>query len=1141
MSQGWRLLLATDVRTRQVLLSVFAVVINSCGEKETSFPANEIPSLNRGKVASISPSPSPGPHNGVNQIVLHDSEGDHGTTKALSFKKVSIPFFSEDLIVSNKNGANEIFAFKSVFENSMTFVSVERSKSSPSHDWKVNARKYELTDEGFSDWPGLSGAKDLFPECGDVSAGQNISSLSVIGISDKFRIPAFDQYALPDHLTHVQLQVQCRSLAQNSVSRTFVKIINLASLDSDSSAAVTPLAAQKNIVCSWPQKKIFISADGRMYNFRMWEGSKIPGNFSSSGHAPLSLITECFEVQGMLHIKTDAAASRCFNFNIEENLLLEEACQQGSSMRAIRPFEVFHDPYASLSKYSSSAVLFKIKSGNDVHVVGGDGAHLSGILPPLQYSINGASVELSFLGDLLSQTEAEAVINVGQEEQYGQRIFGWSHDRTSIYLSEPMIGIESIESIRNTAAPLEPEPSVPFAFEENVVKEYRQFQYRSFPLSNAKINLISRYKPAKYKIYEVGHEQETSWIDWAAQISYSHPAPAYIQYIKIRFADENDFVSEEFDLASVSRSFWLQEAFIKSVNLDVNDYFGRVVAISGDTLVTGAHGEDSSQTTITNGPSASADNSLTGSGAVYVYKRINTIWAQEAYLKAVNSNSNDYFGYSIALSGDTLAVASPNEDSNQTSITNDSTASSDNSASNAGAVYLYKRNGSNWVQQAFVKAANSSAGDNFGSSLSLSGDVLVVGSSTEDSSQNTITNGVSANPDNSSSNSGAAYIYRRTGSEWAQEAFVKADNAQSLDYFGTAVSVSRDTLAVGAPYEDSNQNTITNGNTASGNNSASSSGAVYVYRRGSSGWSQEAFLKASNAEAYDYFGYNVSLSFDTLAVTAYGESSLQKTITQGSSASADNSGFFSGAVFVFRREGNQWAQEAYIKPANAQDYGLFGSSGLSISDNLLAIGHSEDSVQNTITNGITASDDESGSGVGAVFVYRHDGQQWAQEAYIKPVNAKKGLIYFGGSVSIEGDSLAVGSKDRSNQRTIRNDSTAPFDTISSFSDHYGAVYVYRRLGDNSVVSPQVESASNGEVTLGWTSKEPESLVSKFRVVFDSTPPLAACTSGAQVYDGEQTSVTFNSGAASGSTIFVRICGSHGTNTLPGRVLGIHIP
>jgi len=212
--------------------------------------------------------------------------------------------------------------------------------------------------------------------------------------------------------------------------------------------------------------------------------------------------------------------------------------------------------------------------------------------------------------------------------------------------------------------------------------------------------------------------------------------------------------------ATPSNPLWAQEAYVKAANAGSSDYFGSSVSLSGDTLAVGAYGEDSNQTTITNGTGASSNNSSSFAGAVYVYRRSGSIWAQEAYVKAVNAGSDDSFGDSVSLSGDTLAVGAAGEDSNQTTITNGTTASSDNSMLTAGAVYVYRRSGSTWVQEAYVKAANAGWFNYFGSSVSLSGDTLAVGASREDSDQTTITNGTTASSDNSTSDAGAVYVYR---------------------------------------------------------------------------------------------------------------------------------------------------------------------------------------------------------------------------------------------------------------------------------------------------------------------------------------------------------------------------------------------
>ena len=420
---------------------------------------------------------------------------------------------------------------------------------------------------------------------------------------------------------------------------------------------------------------------------------------------------------------------------------------------------------------------------------------------------------------------------------------------------------------------------------------------------------------------------------------------------------------------SAAASTWSQQAYIKAANAGTGDNFGRSVAISGDTLVVGAARESSSQTTITNSSTASADNSASEAGAAYVFVRSGSTWSQQAYLKAPNAEAGDYFGISVAISGDTLVVGARLEGSNQTTITNGSTASADNSASTAGAAYVFVRSGSSWSQQAYLKAPNAEADDHFGTSVAISGDTIVVGANLEDSNQTTITNGSSASVNNSVSNAGAAYVFVRSGSSWSQQAYLKASNAEANDRFGNSVAISGDTIVVGAHYEDSNQTTITNGSTASADNSASAAGAAYVFVRSGSSWSQQAYLKAPNVGTGDQFGESVAISGDTIVVGANGEASNQTTSTNGSTASADNSASDAGAAYVFVRNGSSWSQQAYLKAANAESDDYFGSS-VAISGSTVVVGaYGESSNQTTITHGSTASADNSATTAGAAYIF----------------------------------------------------------------------------------------------------------------------------------------------------------------------------
>jgi hypothetical protein len=260
------------------------------------------------------------------------------------------------------------------------------------------------------------------------------------------------------------------------------------------------------------------------------------------------------------------------------------------------------------------------------------------------------------------------------------------------------------------------------------------------------------------------------------------------------------------EVSRASATEFTQQAYLKAINAEGGDYFGNSVALDGDTLVVGVPSEDSGFDDV------ESDNSATGSGAVYVFTRVDGSWRQQAYLKASNVQTYDYFGYTVAVDGDTLVVGAILEDSNA----ND--GETDNSAAQAGAVYVFTRVDSSWSQQALLKASNAESTDFFGISVALDGDTVVVGAFNEDSSADGGEN------DNSASNAGAVYVFTRVDSIWSQQAYLKASNAEEYDYFGFSVALDGDTLVVGATAEASS---VDGGES---DNSAANAGAVYVFQ-----------------------------------------------------------------------------------------------------------------------------------------------------------------------------------------------------------------------------------------------------------------------------------------------------------------------
>ena len=475
--------------------------------------------------------------------------------------------------------------------------------------------------------------------------------------------------------------------------------------------------------------------------------------------------------------------------------------------------------------------------------------------------------------------------------------------------------------------------------------------------------------------------------------------------------------------------------YIKASNADSGDSFGRRVALSADgtTLAVGARHEGSGAMGI---DGDQGDNSTPDAGAAYVFVREGPQWVQQAYLKASNTEAGDWFGDTVALSADgsTLAVGAWSESSGAAGV---DAEQQDNTLSTAGAVYVFRRDGGTWAQQAYIKAPNPGEYDGFGGfgeSLALSddGNTLAVGAWGEDSAAR----GIDGDHfDNSADDAGAAYVFTRSGTTWTQHAYIKASNAEVGDAFGVSVALSGDgnTLAVGAQGESS-ASTRVDGD--QDNNDAVFAGAVYVFTRTEGRWAQQAYIKASNADFVDKFGERLVLSGDgrTLAVGAMAEASAAVGIDGDQD---DNSAFFSGAVYVFGYEDGEWVEQAYIKASNAELADVFGRSlALSGDGNILAVGaEGEDSAAMGIGG---EQHDNDAEDAGAVYVFERREDVWAQRRYIKAPNTGAGDQFgFSVALSADGKSLAVGAWDEdSAARGVGGDR----DNNSALT--VGAVYLY---------------------------------------------------------------------------------------------------
>ena len=369
-------------------------------------------------------------------------------------------------------------------------------------------------------------------------------------------------------------------------------------------------------------------------------------------------------------------------------------------------------------------------------------------------------------------------------------------------------------------------------------------------------------------------------------------------------------------------SGWAQATKALMSNGGANDYAGESVDIEGDYAVVGAMYH--------------AENEVKG-GAAYVFKRNGSQWVEEAVLLASDRQENDKFGKSVAISGDYIVVGADRVFGTSNMV--------------PGAAYVFKRNGTVWTEQAKLTAGDTFGRDFFGYSVSMEEDVVAVGAAEEDSG---------------GTNSGAVYIYNRTDGTWTLDQKLKALNAGANDRFGEAVSLSGDYLIVGAVYEDTG---------------GSNSGAAYVFHYADGSWTQQAQLGSSAPTSEDYFGIDVALDGNQVLV-----GSSNKIID----------GVRKGAAYIFQRSGTTWNQVAELIGSDVDGNDLFG----------LDVDISGDYAVIAAQNQYTADENR-----GAVYAYSKDENGWGNESKIVSSDSLR-FGNIGSSIAISGVSIAVGATSK---------------------------------------------------------------------------------------------------------------------------------
>ncbi|NUQ48097.1 MAG: thrombospondin type 3 repeat-containing protein, partial [Phycisphaerae bacterium] len=293
---------------------------------------------------------------------------------------------------------------------------------------------------------------------------------------------------------------------------------------------------------------------------------------------------------------------------------------------------------------------------------------------------------------------------------------------------------------------------------------------------------------------------------------------------------------------------WTQQAMLTATDAAAVDKFGSAVALSGDTAVIGAIFDDH----------AGGLNA----GSAYVFTRTGGVWTQQTRLSASDAAMLDFFGYSVAVDGDTALIGVPYDDHA--------------GGADAGAAYVFVRSGGIWTEQAKLTASDAATEDYFGWAVALSGDTAVIGARLDDHAGGT--------------DAGAAYVFVRSGSSWSEQAKLTASDATATDYFGWSVALSGETAVVGAAGVE----------------------AAYVFVRNGVNWTEEERLSASDGEPGDNFGASAAL-FGDIAVI-------------GAPYNDEASSFNAGSAYVFTRSGGMWTETARLIASDADVNDVLGYS-----------------------------------------------------------------------------------------------------------------------------------------------------------------------------------------------------------------------
>lgn len=383
------------------------------------------------------------------------------------------------------------------------------------------------------------------------------------------------------------------------------------------------------------------------------------------------------------------------------------------------------------------------------------------------------------------------------------------------------------------------------------------------------------------------------------------------------------------------------------------DVFGFSAAIDGDVALIGAAQGTAAPTGTSNG----------GPGAAYVYTRAARLWSFAQKLVPSDGTDDDQFGYAVALDGDTALVAAAFGDVGKNV--------------NQGAVYVFTRGPGGWTQAQKLVADDGAAGDQFGWSIAVDGDLVIVGSRGSD---------IGAN-----GSQGAAYVFARAGGTWTQAAKLVDSVGAANDQFGYSVAIHGTTALVTIPNGDATQ------------------GAAVFFDGAGGTWTQGQRIAADDGVAGENYGYSVAFDGTTALV---------------SSPFATVGNPFQGAVYAYEKTGGTWTQTQKLVADDGQFFDVFGIA--------LAV-DGDDAI-------VTAPFFDASNGTAYRFV--RSGGTWTQADKIVPADAVSGQgSAFGYAVALSGGSFVVG-------QALANNGNA----------YQGAAYFYEPAPTDAIFANGFEAA-----------------------------------------------------------------------------------